>query len=135
MYKNLYKIDLKYEPATLEEIERIQKEFNMIFPEDYKGFLLYSNGADGEVGNNQLVVWDIQQIIDFFNELLKYMGEGDIPDILIFASDGATQGYGFIGENGKTSIISVDLDAIDIDYSEFCGNTFEEFLKHLSENN
>lgn len=129
-YKNTYKIDIKNSPATIGQITESEMQLNVSFPDEYKEFLLFSNGADGEIGDNQLVLWDLEQIVDFSNNLLNMITDAeDVPNVVVFASDGGTKGYAF--DKRDNTIVSVDLDAIDIEYSDFYGHTFDEFLKNL----
>lgn len=38
-------IKSSYPPVSLQEIEIVEKKYNMIFPDDYKKFLMLKNGG------------------------------------------------------------------------------------------
>lgn len=96
------------------------------FPQQYKEFMLFSNGAVGEVGDSYLTIWEIEDVEEFYEDCCK----DNLDNIVLFGSDGAKMGYGF-DKNKNECIVSVLLDSLEIDYVEFCANTFHEFIEYL----
>lgn len=111
---------------TIKDLNEVEKAVGISFPQQYKEFMLFSNGAVGDVGNSYLTIWELEDVQDFYEDCC----EGDLDNVVLFASDGAKMGYGF--DKGKSgSIVSVPLDSLEVDYVEFCANTFDEFMEYL----
>ena len=79
------KMDLN-KSADEKEIMEVENRIGVKLPIQYKEFMLYSNGAEGELGENSyLVIWPIEEIISL-NE--AYSVNQYTPGILYFGSDG-----------------------------------------------
>ena len=62
------KMDLN-KSADEKEIMEVENRIGVKLPIQYKEFMLYSNGAEGELGENSyLVIWPIEEIISYFEE-------------------------------------------------------------------
>lgn len=126
---NKYFKDLDFgnhHPITIEDLNEVEDAVGISFPQQYKEFMLFSNGAVGEIGNSYLTIWELEDVQDFYEDCC----EGDLANIVLFSSDGAKVGYGFDKSKSGT-IVSVPLDSLEMDYVEFCANTFEEFMEYL----
>lgn len=52
------------EPADEKTIKEVENSIGFDLPVQYREFMLYSNGAEGELGENSyLVLWPIEDII------------------------------------------------------------------------
>lgn len=60
--------------AELESIRKTEKELNFVFPDYFKKFLLFSNGAAGEIDGDYLELWGGEQVLvsNRFIEINKY---------------------------------------------------------------
>lgn len=112
-------------PATINAIEKAELYFDFKFPADYKEFLLFSNGLEGNTGDSYIVIWSIEELIEL-NEAYKV--KDFISNLIIFGSDGAEDAYGFniSGENCK--IVKLPFIGMGHISSEIIGNTFDDFL-------
>ncbi|MDF2548766.1 MAG: hypothetical protein K0R93_3664 [Anaerosolibacter sp.] len=130
-YKNneyLKELDFSSQhPITVDELNKIEIAVGISFPQQYKEFMLFSNGAVGEVGNSCLSIWELEDVQEFYEDCC----EGGLTDIVLFASDGAKTGYGFDKRKIDTPIVSVPLDSLEIDYVEFCANNLDDFIIYL----
>lgn len=41
------------------------------FPQQYKEFMLFSNGAVGEVGDSYLTIWELEDVEEFYEDCCK----------------------------------------------------------------
>ncbi|KNY30129.1 SMI1/KNR4 family protein [Pseudobacteroides cellulosolvens] len=127
--KNKYFKDLDFGnhlSITIEDLKKVEDAVGISFPQQYKEFMLFSNGAVGEVGDSYLTIWELEDVEEFYEDCCK----DNLDNIVLFASDGAKMGYGF-DKNKNEYIVSVPLDSLEIDYVGFCANTFHEFIEYL----
>ena len=129
MKKMLHDVELN-NPAEKEEIEKVEKELSIVFPKNYKNFMIESNGLEGEIGEiSYLVIWSIDEIIELNEE---YEVEEYMPNLIYFGSDGGDMAYAFDKENNM-EIIEIPFDSIHIEDKELLGKNFEEFIQNLFE--
>lgn len=117
------------EPATDEMLERLEQTMNSHFPNAYKDFLLYSNGAEGTIGPSYyLSLWSIEDIKDLNDEY----GVSDFtPGLIYFGSDGGDIAFAFDIQNDY-SIVEFPFESIHIEDAKFIGKDFDEFIRQLS---
>jgi hypothetical protein len=127
--KVISQINLK-SGASFNEIEKAQLCLHITFPEDYKEFLLRSNGAEGIVGKAYLVLWSVEEIIKLNEE---YSVERFAPGLLLFGTDGGDEAYGFDTKSEMLPIVNVPFVSMSRSEIRFIGSTFDEFLISLSE--
>ena len=81
----LKKMD-KETPATKIMIEKVEKEWNISLPCEYKQLILFSNGIEGPIGKaSYLSIWPINELIELNQE---YAVDEFLPGIKYFGSDG-----------------------------------------------
>ena len=116
-------------PTNVSELEKVEKNYNIDFPDDYKKFILASNGAEGSIGNNKyLVLYPIDELIEINNE---YEVEKNQPGLIYFGSDGGDTSYAF-DTTDKMSLVSIPFICIHTEEKEKLGNNFEEFIENLN---
>src|SRR5687767_10632279 len=71
--------------ANEEEIGRIENQMGLRLPDDFKEWLLQSNGGQGRIGEHYLTIWGTHEMIDK-NRLYKITTE--LPGIIGFADNG-----------------------------------------------
>lgn len=116
--------------ASTNEIEKAQSCLHVTLPDDYKDFLLKSNGAEGTVGNNYLVLWSVEEIIKL-NE--GYSVERLAPGLLLFGSNGGDEAYGFDTQSEMVSVVNIPFVGMSRREIRFISSTFNEFLISLSQ--
>lgn len=121
---------MELNPATtIEMLDQVQAKLKIIFPKEYIGFMLESNGAEGQVGSNSyLRVWSTEQIVPFND---GYAVNEFTPGLIYFGTDGGGMAYAFDVRTVTTSIVEFPFESIKIEDANFCGNTFNEFLEYL----
>lgn len=81
----LKKMD-KETSATNIMIEKVEKEWNISLPCEYKQLLLFSNGIEGPIGKaSYLSIWPINELIELNQE---YAVDEFLSGIKYFGSDG-----------------------------------------------
>ncbi len=118
--------NLFYPPADLKAITEIEKYLGIKFPQDYKDFLLHSNGFDGFVGESAVSLNNITNIRTYTD---GYCSEF-FPDLIHIGTNGGGEMYVISKATSKLTYgiipyISMPEDLIPL------GEIFEEFLKHL----
>lgn len=110
-------------PATPSAIEAAEKFFNLKFPTDYKEFLQFSNGVEGETADSYLVLWSAEELVEL-NQ--AYNVKEFISNIILIGSDGAEDAFGF----DTTNMTIVKLPFIGMGHiaNEKLSDTFCDFL-------
>jgi hypothetical protein len=115
--------------ATEEGIEDAETELGIIFPEEYREFMLESNGAIGCIGENSyLNIWAIENIAQYNAD---YEVNEYNPGLVYFGSSGGGLAYAFDKRKKGTPIVSVPFQSIDLIQLEQIADTFTGFLQHL----
>lgn len=94
--------------------------------EDFLEFIKTYDGAEGEMGRNYLMLWNIEDIL----ALNPYYE--DIPEcekLFFFGSDGSSYGYAFEKDGGK--IVGIDFLDIGEKEADFHAESFIEFLRKV----
>lgn len=122
----------KEEPATLEMIEKVEKEWNVNFPNEYKQLMLFSNGVEGPIGNiGYLSIWPINELVELNQE---YAVDEFLPGIKYFGSDGADIAYGFEFDESETLVIEIPFDSIEKnDGKKYTKSLFEFIIERNKE--
>lgn len=119
----------KNKPATPIQIDEAEQKLGKKFPEEYVEFLGITNGAEGFVGEEYLELWKVEDVAE---RHAKYEIEKFCPGLIVFASDGGGESYGFDTRSSLWPIVRVPTvpmnwkDAIDE------GTDFSNFLEKLS---
>jgi len=110
-------------PATPSAIETAEKFFNLKLPTDYKEFLQFSNGLEGETADSYLVLWSAQELVEL-NQ--AYNVKEFVSSIIILGSDGAEDAFAF----DTTNMTIVKLPFIGMGHiaNEKLSDNFADFL-------
>lgn len=113
-------------PASNDMIERVEKEWNVSLPNEYKKLILFSNGIEGAIGKaGYLSIWPINELIELN---LEYAVDEFLPGIKYFGSDGGNMAYGFDFSTERTMIIEIPFDSIKRSDSKIYSDSLFEFL-------
>lgn len=121
--------------ASEATINRVAQTFKFSLPEQYIDFIKFSNGVGGFIGEDgYLIIYSIEDVTSTNKELpVKDLSRQLGLNLLIFGSDGSDLYYGFKQNSGETTIVAVDFYESAAESLEFRANTFNEFLKLLSQ--
>jgi hypothetical protein len=109
-------------------IKKIEEKLGKVFPKDYVDFLLWSNGGEGETGENYISFWRCEDIAQLNKDygIQKYLTE----NFVAFGTDGGSECYAFdysVPSNPK--IVNCSLGDLDINELRHLADTFTEFVE------
>lgn len=83
--------------VELWQISAVENELGIIFPEDYKTFLEWSNGGEGYIGENYVSLWKVENLMTLNKEyqIQKYLSNS----FLAIGTDGGGICYGLNTNN------------------------------------
>lgn len=109
--------------------KELESEMCINSPDQYKEFMLESNGAEGSIGENSyLAIWSVEEVVTL-NKDAKV--EEFTPGLVFFASDGGGMAYAFDKREENISIVEIPDDSIHIEDAKLIGKTFNDFLQNL----
>jgi hypothetical protein len=110
--------------AELQQISTIEKELGIVFPEDYKTFLKWSNGGEGYIGENYISLWKVENLIILNKEyqIQKYLSNS----FLAIGTDGGGISYGFNVSN--YTVFKCPFGDLDINEISIVAKSFKDFL-------
>ena len=116
-------------------INNVTQSLSFILPEQYTNFIKFSNGAGGFIGEDKyLIIYPIEDLSSANKELpVKDLSRQLGISLLIIGSDGSDLYYGFKQNSEGTTVVSVDFYESATESIDFHANTFNEFLKLLSQ--
>jgi len=112
-------------PAAPVDIETMERHFSYSFPADYKEFLLFTNGLEGETPNDYLVLWSVKELIELNT---AYHVTEFVQNVIIIGSDGAEDAFGFDTSDTNGAIIKLPFIGMGHIANEKVADTFEAFL-------
>jgi hypothetical protein len=128
---NTYELELN-PPVEENKVRKVEIVLGVTFPSDYIKFISFSNGAEGSIGENYLILWSIEDII----ELNEAYGVKDFAKgLVLFGSNGSDTAYAFDTRTNETLIVTVPFIGMDLEEVTTCSNTFNDFLQYLLNTN
>jgi len=110
-------------PATHSAIETVEKFFNLKLPTDYKEFLQFTNGLEGETADSYLVLWSAEELVEL-NQ--AYNVNEFVSNIILIGSDGAEEAFAF--DTTNMSVIKLPFIGMGHIANEKLFDTFGAFL-------
>ncbi len=116
-------------PVKIECLEKIETYFKVKLPSQYVDFMLTTNGAEGNVGDNSyLVLWSAEEIVELNKD---YGVEEFAPGLLLFGSNGGMDAYAFDTRRDNLPIIEVPFIGMGQEKAKDYGDTLFDFFKYL----
>jgi hypothetical protein len=112
-------------PATSSEIAKAEEYFGYAFPVDYKEFLSLTNGMEGSLKDDYLVLWSTNELVELN---IAYQVKDFVKDLIIFGSDGEEDAFAFDFANLQSFIVKLPFIGMGHIPTEKLADTFEEFL-------
>ncbi|MEX2219001.1 MAG: SMI1/KNR4 family protein [Phycisphaerales bacterium] len=116
-------------PATPAEVEAVERRFGPL-PQDYKEFLLLSNGYEGSVSGLYLALYRTSDVMGYNRDGTALVPER--PDMIQIGGDGGGEGYFFDARNpGPVSMIALvsdwhtDARPAGASFTDFLANQLE----------
>lgn len=117
------------EPASENNIRKVEELLSINFPQEYYDFLLISNGGEGAIGQSYLVLWKIEDLIELND---AYGVEEFAPGLLIIGSDGGDTAYCIDIRSDLKQFVQVPFIGMDLSEVQSCSNDFKGFLSFLN---
>ena len=115
--------------ASSLEIEAAERALGRPLPEDYRGFLRRSNGAEGFVGPDAYVMlWSTRELVEL-NE--AYAVSEFAPGLVLVGTNGSDTGYGFIEMGGVPRYVRVPLIGLSVEAAEPIGQALGGLLARV----
>ncbi|MBK3665188.1 SMI1/KNR4 family protein [Bradyrhizobium diazoefficiens] len=128
--KVLAKFDCR-PPTSSASIANYESGSGWLLPDDYKQFLGTANGGQGTIGTHSYAsLWPVEHL-DEMNR--AYETANLAPGLLLFGSDGGDEAYAFDMRVAAKPVVSVPFVGMDLNEIRPVADTFEGFLKKLSE--
>lgn len=116
--------------VSIEQIEAVQNGMSFVFPQEYRDFLTFSNGAVGPIGRkNYIQLWSLEDL-SALNE--AYAVTEFAPGLFLFGSDGGNEAYGFDRRVPELPVIRVPFIGMDLKSVVRLATTFNQFLQVLA---
>jgi hypothetical protein len=126
--------DLKLAEAgsTEDLIAAAEEQMDCKLPQDVKDFLREHDGGAGTLGPRKRPVelWPLDRIVA---ECDAQEVTRAVPGVVLFASDGGSEGYGWLPRLKSRRYGRISLLAAGAHEFEGLGDSFEELLRALSE--
>lgn len=122
LLENLELCEEKNEDSFVREFE---KNIDVVFPNEYRKIISMSNGSNGDIGNEYIEFWSLEDIEDF--EIV--IGKESLNGLVPFASDGCGMAYAF--KRGSNEIRMIPMDSLDLKSSRKCAENFDDFIMKL----
>lgn len=117
-------------PAESAVVDGLSARLGVALPKDYTDFLKEHNGGEGFVGDNYIIFFKAEELADFNRE---YEVEKYAPGILLFASNGGGEGYGFDIEDAAMPIVRVPFIGMDRQYAETIARDLADLFARLAD--
>ncbi|WP_275787081.1 SMI1/KNR4 family protein [Pararhizobium gei] len=109
-------------------VDGLPASLGVALPEDYIDFLKMHNGGEGFIGDNYIIFWKAEELADFNRE---YEVEQYAPGILLFASSGGGEGYGFDTQSEGMPIVRVPFIGMTRDDAELVAQNLPDLFAKL----
>lgn len=119
-------------PAETATVDGLSACLGVALPASYIDFLKQHNGGEGFIGDNYIIFWEAEQLIDFNRE---YEVETYAPGILLFASSGGGEGYGFDTDDRAMPIVRIPFIGMDRQSIDVVASDISDFFARLAGKN
>ncbi|ESY25574.1 MULTISPECIES: SMI1/KNR4 family protein [unclassified Mesorhizobium] len=91
-------------PAQAAVVDGLPASLGVTLPKDYADFVREHNGGEGFIGDSYIIFFKAEELVDFNRE---YEVEKYAPGILLFASNGGGEAYGFDTHDVEMPIVRI----------------------------
>ncbi|RUT89765.1 MULTISPECIES: SMI1/KNR4 family protein [unclassified Mesorhizobium] len=91
-------------PAEAAVVDGLSSNLGVTLPKDYAKFLKEHNGGEGFIGDSYVIFFKAEELVEFNRE---YEVEKYAPGILLFASNGGGEAYGFDTHEVEMPIVRI----------------------------
>jgi hypothetical protein len=124
-------VALSLNPGVSEDtLDAVMQALRLEPPHDYREFLRASNGGEGFLGQNYVMLWKAEELkpLNAGYEVARFA-----PGLFLFGSDGGGEAYAFDIREDPWVVIQVPFIGMsDPQYAIPLGRSFTEFLKNVA---
>ncbi|KVO88110.1 cell wall assembly protein [Burkholderia ubonensis] len=99
------------EGASNQAVSDLVGQLDISLPDDYLTFLRKSDGGEGFLGRDYLILWRAEDIVKFNRE---YEVDEYAPGLLIFGSNGGGEAYAFDTRVNPMQVVQVPFIGMDL---------------------
>jgi hypothetical protein len=123
--------DFSRMPGTTEQsLETVEKTLNIKLPDDYRRFVMQSNGGEGFIGKHYLILWKVEELAQFNCD---YQVEDYAPGLLMFGSTGGGDGFAFDTKANPYRVTQVPFIGMSREDALLVANSFTRLLERMVE--
>lgn len=115
-------------PDSAEDVRRSLDEVHAGFPAEYVGFLQQSNGGEGMIGENYLILWKAEEIgpLNQAYEVAEYA-----PELILIGSSGGGEAIAFDTRKTPWNVVMVPFVGMDTDLALPVSDSFANLFSAL----
>ncbi len=117
-------------PAESAVVDGLSAGLGAALPKDYTDFLKEHNGGEGFIRDSYIIFFKAEELADFNRE---YEVEKYAPDILLFASNGGGEGYGFDTEDPAMPIVRIPFIGMNRQSAETIARELSDLFSRLAD--
>lgn len=115
-------------PAAAAQVAAAEQTLKKSLPGDFREFLLHTNGGEGMIGENYVMLWNADELAEY-NE--SYQVNEYAPGLLLFGSDGGGDGFAFDTRTASPAVVTVPFVGMSLKYAKPVASNFTAFLEKL----
>lgn len=115
-------------PAVAEQIAVAERALKKSLPDDFREFLLLTNGGEGMIGENYVMLWSADELAEYN---ASYQVNEYAPGLLLFGSDGGGEAFAFDTRTTPPTVVTVPFVGMALKYAKPLAPTFTAFLEKL----
>jgi hypothetical protein len=115
-------------PASMSAIQEFHKKTGLNLRNDYAELLLQTNGGEGFIGQNYLILWPLEKLIEL-NE--AYQVKEYAPGLFLFGSDGGGEAFSFDYRSDAIPLVSVPFVGMDLNSVRYLAANLQGFLDNM----
>lgn len=120
------------EPAGISAIDDLSTHLGIALPESHIEFLKMHDGGEGFIGDNYIIFWKAEEVVDFNRE---YEVETYAPGVILFASSGGGEGYGFDTLDAAMPVVRIPFIGMDRQYAISVASDLPDLFTRLADQN
>ena len=115
--------------TTPEALVEASSALGRELPSDYVGFLRFTNGGEGMIGDTYVILWKAEELAELND---SYGVDEYAPGLLLIGSDGGGDAFAYDTRTTPWPIVRVPFVGMDLQSVEIVGPSFAGFLEALS---
>lgn len=118
------------EGASETAIASVDATIRSFLPQDYLDFVRRSDGGEGFIGDEYLILWRIEELDEFNRD---YEVHEYLTDVVLFGSNGGGEAFGFRKSKTRADIVRVPFVGMSPDLCVKAAASFAELVSGVEE--